>query len=299
MRLFEQVSALRAYLRGVRTEGDGKEIGFVPTMGALHEGHASLIRKAKSDCDVVVVSVFVNPTQFGLGEDLAAYPRSISSDQQLCSNENTDALFIPSIEEMYPAGFQTVVEVTEIASTLEGAHRPGHFAGVATVVLKLLNIVQPDRIYMGQKDYQQGLVIERMTHDLNLQTEVVSVPTVRAADGVALSSRNTYLSPEERRAATVLYKSMQTARDAVATGEADAHALLREMQAVIAAEPLARADYVCLVDPATLKPVTGISNAATLAVLAVRIGKTRLIDNMLIAPPGVSAVRPRLAHYER
>src|SRR5580658_5145401 len=169
MRLFEQVSALRAYIRGIRTEGDGKEIGFVPTMGALHEGHMSLIRKAKSDCDVVVVSVFVNPTQFGPDEDLSSYPRALARDQQLCSNERADALFIPTASELYPAGFQTAVEVSEITTVLEGAHRPGHFKGVATVVLKLLNIVQPDHIYFGQKDYQQVLVVERMAHDLNLQ----------------------------------------------------------------------------------------------------------------------------------
>ncbi len=294
MRLFEQVSGLRAFIRGIRTDGDGKVIGFVPTMGALHEGHASLIRKAKADCDVVVVSVFVNPTQFGPGEDLAAYPRALAQrPTKLCSNERADAFFMPTDAEMYPAGFQTVVEVSEISSVLEGAHRPCHFSGVATVVLKLLNIVQPDRLYLGQKDYQQILVIERMVHDLNLQTEVVTVPTARAADGVALSSRNAYLSPEERKAAPVLFRALQTARDRVAAGETDANTVEREMQTVIAAEPLARPDYVCIVDPTTLKPVTNIANSASLAVLAVRIGKTRLIDNMLIASPAAATTRLR------
>ncbi len=292
MRLFEQVSGLRAYIRGIRTDG-GKVIGFVPTMGALHEGHATLIRKARADCDVVVVSVFVNPTQFGPGEDLSAYPRNLARDQQLCSNERADAFFMPGDAEMYPTGFQTVVEVSDISSVLEGAHRPGHFNGVATVVLKLLNIVQPDRLYLGQKDYQQVLLIERMAHDLNLQTDVVTVPTARAADGLALSSRNAFLSPEERKVAPVLYSALKLARDRVAAGETDGSAVERQMRAVIDAEPLARPDYVCLVDPGTLKPITNLANSAAIAVLAVRFGKTRLIDNMPITSPGAVTSRPR------
>lgn len=294
MRMFEQINALRTYIRGIRQEG--KTVGFVPTMGALHDGHLSVIRKAKADCDVVVVSVFVNPTQFAPDEDLASYPRALAKDQQLCSNGGAAALFVPGVAEMYPDGFQATVSLPHLGSVLEGAHRPGHFDGVATVVLKLLNIVQPDRVYFGQKDYQQVLVIERLVQDLNVHTEVVTVPTVRAADGLALSSRNAYLTVEERAAAPVLYRALQFARDRVLAGETDGCALQREMRAIVADEPLAQADYVSLVHPGTLVPVTSVEASVMLAVLAVRIGTTRLIDNMLIAPPGVPVNRTRINH---
>jgi pantoate--beta-alanine ligase len=292
MRLFETIGQLRPYLRSMRS-GETGSIGFVPTMGALHPGHISLIRKAKADCDLVIVSIFVNPKQFGPTEDFSAYPRPMSRDQQICSDEGADALFVPDAAEIYPSGFQTSVEISEITSVLEGACRPGHFSSVATVVLKLNNIVQPDRLYMGQKDFQQALVIERMAQDLNLATEIVTVPTVREPDGLAISSRNSYLTETERKAAVVLHRCLAHARDKVLAGAQDGAALLSEMEAIVAAEPLAKADYVTLANPQTLKPVTSLAGTVTLAALAVRIGTTRLIDNMLIAPSGVNAVRPR------
>ncbi len=292
MRTFEHIGPLRTYLRGLRAEG--KTVGFVPTMGALHAGHLTLIRRAKSDCDVTVISVFVNPTQFGPHEDFAAYPRNLGRDQKLASDEGVDALFAPSVEELYPAGFQTSVEVAELSAVLEGARRPGHFRGVATVVTKLFNIVKPDRAYFGQKDYQQLLLIERLVRDLNIPTTIVPVPTVREPDGLAMSSRNAYLSPEERRAATVLYRALQRAEELVKAGATDPVQVQAELEALIASEPLAQSDYVALVHPDTLQPVTTLADAVTLVALAVRIGKVRLIDNALIAPNGVPIVRNRL-----
>lgn len=292
MRMFQQVGPLRTYLRGIRAEG--KTIGFVPTMGALHEGHLTLIRRARADCDLVLVSIFVNPTQFGPNEDFAAYPRNLARDQKLASNEGTDALFAPAVEEIYPPGAQTVVDVPELSSVLEGAYRPGHFQGVATVVTKLFHIVQPDRAYFGQKDYQQWLLIERMARDLNMFIDVVPIPTVREPDGLALSSRNAYLSPEERQAATILYRTLQRATELVQNGARDPRRVQTELEALIAAEPLATIDYVALVHPDTLQPVTMLAESVTLAALAVRIGKTRLIDNMLLAPQGVPLPNNRL-----
>ena len=290
MRTFQQISALRTYLRGIR--GEGKSVGFVPTMGALHEGHLSLIRRAASDCDLVVVSIFVNPTQFGPGEDFAAYPRDLNHDMQRTSNENVGALFFPAVEELYPNGYQTTVDVPELGAMLEGAIRPGHFKGVATVVAKLLNIVQPDSAFFGQKDYQQFLVIERMARDLNLMPTIAMVPTLREPDGLAMSSRNAYLAPAERRAAVVLHETLTLAAQRVAEGMTNADVLRDELEARIAREPLAASDYVALVHPDTLQPVTTLDNVV-LAALAVRIGKTRLIDNALIAPPGVSLPKMR------
>lgn len=291
MRTFQAVSPLRTYLRTVRAEG--KTIGFVPTMGALHEGHLSLFRRAKSDCDLVVVSIFVNPMQFGPKEDFDAYPRDLNYDLQLASSVGVDALFHPSVEEMYGNGYQTVVDVPELSAMLEGAHRPGHFRGVATVVAKLLNMVRPHRAYFGQKDYQQFLIIERMARDLNFQTDIVQIPTAREPGGLALSSRNAYLSPEEREAALVLYRALKQAEALVQAGETDAQRVQRELEALIDEERLATTDYVALVHPETLQPVSTLANAVTLAALAVRIGKTRLIDNALIAPPGIPIVPHR------
>jgi pantoate--beta-alanine ligase len=290
MRTFQQVGPLRTYLRGIREEG--KSVGFVPTMGALHEGHLSLIRRARSDCDLVVVSIFVNPTQFGPEEDFARYPRDLNRDLQLTSREGVDALFSPSAEEMYPTGFQTTVDVPELSATLEGALRPGHFQGVATVVAKLLNIVQPDRAYFGQKDYQQYLIIDRAARDLNLTPSIVMVPTMREPDGLAMSSRNVYLSSEERQAATILYRALQKADALVKGGERDPKKLQAALEAQIAAEPLAMQEYVALVNPETLEPVTTLAKV-TLVALAVRVGRTRLIDNALVAPDGVATTKNR------
>lgn len=292
MRTFQQVGPLRTYLRGVR--GEGRVIGFVPTMGALHDGHLSLIRRAKGDCDLVVVSIFVNPTQFGPNEDYQAYPRDLARDQHLTASEGVDALFTPDAEEMYPEGFETYVEVPKLSRTLEGAHRPGHFQGVATVVTKLLNIVQPDRVYFGQKDYQQLLIIERLVRDLNLQAEVVLVPTVREANGLALSSRNVRLTPEEREAATVLYRALQKAQSLVESGVHDPKQVQQAMETEIGAEPLATLDYAALVHPDTLQPATTLAGGMTLAALAVRIGSVRLIDNWLLTPKGVAVSKNRL-----
>ncbi len=291
MRTFQQLSPLRTYLRGIREEG--KMIGFVPTMGALHEGHLSLVRRAKADCDVVVVSVFVNPKQFGPGEDYDVYPRPLARDQQLASEAQADAMFSPSVEEMYPAGFQTVVDVPEIGSLLEGAHRPLHFAGVATVVTKLLNMVQPNRAYFGQKDYQQLLLIERVARDLNQTADIVMVPTLREADGLAMSSRNVYLTPAERQAAPVLSRTLKYAQEQIHSGASDPKALLAELTRLIAEEPLANPAYIALVDPETLQPVASLTETPVLVALAVRFGSTRLIDNALIAPPGVTLPRTR------
>jgi len=291
MRTFQQLSPLRTYLRGIREEG--KMVGFVPTMGALHEGHLSLVRRAKADCDVVVVSVFVNPKQFGVGEDFEVYPRPLARDQQLASEAQADAMFLPTVEEMYPAGFQTVVDVPGLGSLLEGAHRPGHFAGVATVVTKLLNMVQPHRAYFGQKDYQQLLLIERVARDLNQTADIVMVPTLREADGLAMSSRNVYLTPEERQAAPVLSRVLKYAEAQIHAGDADLPTLTAELAALVAAEPLAKPDYIALVDPETLEPVLNLTETPVLIALAVRFGKTRLIDNALVAPPGITLPRTR------
>jgi pantoate--beta-alanine ligase len=290
MRTFQKVGPLRTYLRGIREEG--KSVGFVPTMGALHEGHLSLIRRARADCDLVVVSIFINPTQFGPEEDFARYPRDLNRDLQMTSSEGVDALFAPSVEEMYPPGFQTAVDVPELSATLEGVLRPGHFRGVATVVAKLLNIVQPDRAYFGQKDYQQFLVIDRIARDLNLTPSIVMVPTIRESDGLAISSRNVYLSPEERQAATILYRALQKADTLVKDGERDPTKVQAELETLIAAEALANREYVALVNPETLEPVTTLGRV-TLVALAVRVGKTRLIDNALVAPDGVATPKNR------
>ena len=291
MRTFQMVGPLRAYLRGVRA--DGQTVGFVPTMGALHEGHISLFRRAKNDCDLVVASIFVNPKQFAANEDLDAYPRDIQRDLQIASNEGVGALFQPEVDEVYPPGYQTVVDVPELSLPLEGRQRPGHFRGVATVVSKLLNMVLPDRAYFGQKDFQQLLIVERLVHDLNIPTEIVAVPTARAEDGLALSSRNAFLLPEERISATVLYRAIRTAEGFVHGGGTDVAQLQEKLVALISSEQCAIVDYGALIDPDTLQPVDSLADRLTLLALAVRIGKTRLIDNTLLAAAGVSPARQR------
>ena len=236
-------------------------------------------------------TIFVNPKQFGPGEDLAAYPRDTPKDQQIASTEGVGALFQPDVDEIYPAGFQSIVDVPDLACVLEGAHRPGHFRGVATVVTKLLNIVRPDRAYFGQKDYQQLLIIERLVRDLNIPSEIISVPTARAADGLALSSRNAYLSAAERQSATILYRAIQHAEAFVENGGTDAQELQAQLETLIAGEPSASVSYAALVDPDSLAPVDNLANRLTVLALAVRIGKTRLLDNALLAPPGVPRTR--------
>ncbi|WP_448592209.1 pantoate--beta-alanine ligase [Thermoflexus hugenholtzii] len=255
--------------------------GFVPTMGYLHEGHLSLVRRARAENDRVAVSIFVNPTQFGPHEDYARYPRDLERDLRLLEPLGVDLVFVPSVEEMYPPGFQTWVIVEEVSRPLEGASRPGHFRGVATVVAKLFNILQPDRAYFGQKDAQQTVVIRRMVQDLNIPVEIVICPTVREPDGLAMSSRNTYLSPEERRAATVLFRALQAAKARYEAGERDAERLREAMREVIRAEPLARIDYVSVAHPETLQELEQVEGPALLS-LAVYIGTTRLIDNIML-----------------
>lgn len=268
-------------LRQARSQCDGT-LGFVPTMGYLHEGHLELVRRAAAENDHVTVSIFVNPTQFGPNEDFNAYPRSLERDIALLSAFRRLIVFTPSVREMYPTGFQTYVNVEALSQGLEGARRPGHFRGVATVVAKLFNIVQPQRAYFGQKDAQQLAVIRQMVRDLAFPIEIIGVPTVRDADGLALSSRNSYLTPQERAAAPVLYRALSAARARYEAGEHDAEVLRRVMQDVLAAEPLAQVDYVSVADAETLRECEGAITGAVLLSMAVRIGRARLIDNITL-----------------
>lgn len=258
----------------------GKTIGLVPTMGFLHEGHQSLIKQAAAENDEVVVSVFVNPTQFAADEDLDSYPRDLAQDQKLSTAAGATLLFHPTTAEMYPPGFNTYVEAFGVTEVLEGASRPTHFRGVTTVVTKLFNIAQPDRAYFGQKDAQQVAVLEQMVRDLNMPITIVRCPIIREGDGLARSSRNSYLSAEERQAAVVLNRSLALAKQLLDAGERNANVILEQMAALITKEPLAAIDYLKIVDNQTLRDVETI-NTTVLIPIAVRIGKTRLIDNMI------------------
>ncbi len=276
MRLVESADEMRALSEGWRAKGES--VGFVPTMGYLHEGHLSLVRRARQENDRVVVSIFVNPTQFGPNEDYNRYPRDLKRDMELLEPIGVDAVFHPTVEEMYPAGYKTYVEVEEITERLCGASRPGHFRGVCTVCTKLFNIVRPHRAYFGKKDFQQLVVIKNMVRDLNMGMEIVPVPIVREPDGLAMSSRNTYLNPEERKAATCLYRALKEAARLYEEGERSARVIRDAAVKVIEAEPLARIDYVEVVDPETFLPVEEVSEG-TLVALAVFVGPARLIDN--------------------
>jgi len=277
MEVIESIKKMQARADELRREG---KLGFVPTMGYLHEGHLSLIRAARKECKYVVVSIFVNPTQFGPSEDYQRYPRDLERDRRLCEKEGVDIIFAPTPEEMYPPGYCTYVEVAGLSDVLCGASRPGHFKGVATVVTKLFNIVKPHVAYFGQKDAQQALIIRRMVEDLNFDIDIRVLPIVREKDGLAMSSRNTYLSQEERRAARVLYKALMHAKSLLDSGVRDAGRLRQEMLNIIEAEPLAKVDYVEIVDYSNLKPLKEIEGEVLIAV-AVWIGNTRLIDNIL------------------
>jgi pantoate--beta-alanine ligase len=277
-----QVHETIAEFRAARLAQPGSW-GLVPTMGYLHEGHLELVRRARSECDRVAVSIFVNPTQFGRGEDLDRYPRDLDRDLDLLRSEDVDLVFVPTAAEMYPPGYSTYVEVESVTALLEGARRPGHFRGVATVVCKLFNIAQADRAYFGQKDAQQTVVVRRMVRDLHLPIEIVIVPTVREADGLAMSSRNVYLSPDERAAAPVLYRALQRAASTYQAGERDAAALRNAIEHILATEPLAQVDYVSVADPQTLREIDSLINNGALISLAVRFGTTRLIDNVVLA----------------
>lgn len=256
-------------------------MGLVPTMGYLHDGHLSLVRRARTECASVAASIFVNPAQFGPSEDLAAYPRDLARDLALLEEAGVDLVWTPTAEIVYPAGFQTWVTVEEMARPLEGAHRPGHFRGVATVVAKLFNAFQPQRAYFGQKDAQQAAVIRQMARDLDFPVEVVICPTVREQDGLAMSSRNAYLSQEQRAAAPVLFRALSAAAMAWAAGQRDAEDLRQLMAGIIDAEPLARRQYVSVADPVTLQELEGPVADALLS-MAVVVGTTRLIDNLVL-----------------
>ena len=253
-------------------------VGFVPTMGYLHQGHLALVKRARTENSAVVVSIYVNPAQFGLREDFARYPRELDRDFELLQREKADIIFVPSDAEMYPPEFSSWIDVQKVTERLEGASRPGHFRGVATIVAKLFNLVQPSRAYFGQKDAQQAVVVKRMVADLNMGIEIVVVPTVRESDGLAMSSRNVHLSPGGRRAATVLFKALTLARQLGRGGEKDAEEIRRQITSLIQKEPLAGIDYVSIADARTLEELSFIDRPA-LASLAVTIGRTRLIDN--------------------
>ena len=279
MNIYHTIAETRRFVKEARQAG--KTVGFVPTMGYFHDGHLELMRQAKAQCDLVIVSIFVNPTQFGPNEDFAKYPRDMERDAQMAGTVGVDVIFNPEPAEIYPAGYCTYVDVEGITDKLCGLSRPGHFRGVATVVAKLFNIVQPDKAYFGQKDAQQLLVIKRMVADLNLDLEIVTVATRREADGLAMSSRNVYLDPAQRQGALVLSRSLQAAADAVAAGEKDVAALKELVVATISGEPLAEIDYVEIYSHPDLASIERLDGAALLA-LAVRMGRTRLIDNLVL-----------------
>ncbi len=277
------VSALRSTLDRARRQG--KTIGLVPTMGALHRGHTSLMDLARSETAFVVVSVFVNPTQFGPNEDLSRYPRPLQRDLELCGRSGVDLVFTPAPETMYPPGFCTFVEVAGLTEGLCGAARPGHFRGVATIVLKLLNLVRPDKVYVGQKDGQQVRVVQQLVRDLDVPVRVVVGPTVRELDGLALSSRNEYLSADQRQAATVLFRALREAQALIASGVRDAAAVRKRMVDMIRAAPGAVLDYAEVVAADTLRPVDPL-RGTVLAAVAIKFGTTRLIDNLVITSVG-------------
>jgi pantoate--beta-alanine ligase len=280
LKICTTIDEMRATSRNTRRAG--KRLGFVPTMGALHEGHLSLVRAARASCDAVAASIFVNPTQFGPNEDLAKYPRSFDRDRELLEHEGVEILFAPMVEEMYPAGALTWVTVEELSSKLDGRSRPGHFRGVTTVVAKLFHIVEPDAAFFGQKDAAQVAIIRRMVRDLNLPVEIVVGPIVREPDGLAMSSRNAYLHPEQRKQALVLYQSLMQVKQLVDAGERDAAKLVAVGRAAFAKEADIRVDYFEIVDPDSLDPVPDISRDA-LIVVAAFVGPTRLIDNLLLS----------------
>jgi pantoate--beta-alanine ligase len=269
----QEMQSLRKNIRGT--------LGFVPTMGYLHEGHISLVQQSAKDNDITAVSIYVNPTQFGPNEDFQAYPRDLDRDLKLLEKAHTDIVFFPSNDEMYPDDYCTWVNVEKITARLEGEIRPGHFRGVATIVTKLFNIVQPDKAYFGQKDAQQALVIQRMVKDLNMNLEVIIMPTLREKTGLAMSSRNTYLNPEQRKAATILYKALSLAKQLKEQGESGTVAIKNQMEQLIKSEPLAKIEYISIADTQTLVELSALA-PKSLVSMAVRIGKTRLIDNLII-----------------
>jgi pantoate--beta-alanine ligase len=281
MRVCHSIDEVRAASRTGRREG--KSLGLVPTMGALHEGHLSLVRAAKAQCDLVVVSIFVNPLQFGPNEDLAKYPRNVDRDREQLAKEGVDFIFAPRVEEMYPAGAVTYVTVEGLSDKLCGRSRSGHFRGVTTVVSKLFNIVEPDRAFFGQKDAAQSTIIRRMVRDLSISVRVVVCPIVREPDGLAMSSRNAYLDAGQRKSALVLYRSLTAIQERFDQGERKAHVLIDAGKQTLAHAPLVRLDYIEIVDPGTLEPVDDLSRGG-LAAVAAFVGNVRLIDNFVLGP---------------
>ena len=281
-RVAEAVNEVRAAVWTARQSG--LKIGFVPTMGALHVGHVSLIEKARAECGFVVVSIFVNPTQFGPNEDFNRYPRPRETDLQICGDAGADLVFYPTVETIYPAGHRTFVEVAGLSDILEGAIRPGHFRGVATVVTKLFNIVQADRAYFGQKDYQQQTLIRVMTRELDLPTEIMTCETIRDPDGLALSSRNAYLSPAERQSGLSLSRALRQAQHSVAQGERDLERIQSAMRREIEQTPGIKLDYAVVVHHESLTPLS-VAEPVMVALVAARVGTTRLIDNMILRRP--------------
>ena len=279
MRICDTIEDMRAACRAARR--GGKRLGFVPTMGALHEGHLSLVRAARASCDAVAASIFVNPMQFGPNEDLAKYPRSFERDRELLAKEGVELLFAPSVEEMYPAGAVTWVTVEGLSSKLDGRSRPGHFRGVTTVVAKLFHIVEPDAAFFGQKDAAQVAIVRRMVRDLNLPVEIVACPIVREPDGLAMSSRNAYLDPQQRKQALVLHRGLLQVKKSWEEGEREAGKLLTVGRDELAAEKSVRLDYLEIVDSDSLDPVENTAGGALVAVAAF-VGMTRLIDNILL-----------------
>jgi pantoate--beta-alanine ligase len=264
-----------------KARSDAKVIGFVPTMGFLHEGHLNLVREARKMADVVVVSIFVNPAQFSPTEDYDRYPRDITRDAELLANENVDYIFLPKAEDMYPENYQTTVKVRDLSERLEGASRPSHFDGVTTVVMKLFHIVDPHFAFFGQKDAQQLIIVRRMVQDLNMDVEIIRIPIAREPDGLAMSSRNIYLTPEQRKAAPVLYHALEHARKRIEEGERKSKTLVKEMREMIEAEPEARIDYLAITDLLELKEIRTIKGRSLIAVAAY-FGSTRLIDNIIV-----------------
>lgn len=279
MRVIEKISELKAAVAAQRKAG--KTVGLVPTMGYLHKGHISLVEASRRDNDITVVSIFVNPVQFGINEDFDKYPRDIEGDSQKAEEARTDIIFAPSAAEMYPQGYSTYVDLEGITDRMCGKSRPGHFKGVATVVTKLFNIVQPDRAYFGQKDAQQVAVIRKMVRELNMNVEITTCPIIREKDGLAMSSRNVYLNSEERKAALVLSKSLLKAGELIVEGERDVNKICSFLEKEIGAESLADIDYITVVDAVTLDEVSKL-RGSVLAAVAVRFGKTRLIDNIVV-----------------
>ncbi|NLI70845.1 MAG: pantoate--beta-alanine ligase [Firmicutes bacterium] len=279
MQVIRDFKTLKSEIAGARR--DGKSVGFVPTMGFLHEGHLSLLREAVRQTEYVVLSIFVNPLQFGVGEDYEEYPRDLEQDRKKAEEAGCDLIFYPEVKSMYPRGYLTYVNTEGISEPLCGGSRPGHFRGVTTVVTKLFNLVTPDKAFFGQKDAQQALIIRKMVADLNMNLEIVVCPTIREDDGLAMSSRNAYLEPGERKAAAILYRTLKKARDMVLSGEKDARVVRDFMVDSIGKEPRANIQYIEVVDSETLQPLEEIETSALLA-LAVKFGETRLIDNILV-----------------